>query len=1096
MRMHRFRIWLLLALLVGLTPTAASTVAPAPVGLGAPQALRAEPLALRQLPTTPQPDKAWPTTADGRLAVIVELEGPPAVARNDKATSEQRAALQTAVRAEQDAWLAALPALAPSATVDYRYDLLFNGVSLWTAAADLPALAAAPGVRRLYPDATYTTTLDASINLLRAPVFWSLVGGQSNAGAGVKIAVIDSGIEPTHPLFSGAGYSAPPGYPRGYCLTEPAFCSGKVLVARWYGAAGGVPSFASPLERPTPQDRQGHGSHVAAIAAGNAGVVGNVGDGVLETLSGVAPRAHLLIYKACWREASGQQNASCLTSGLLAALQDAVLDGADVINNSWGGGPGGDPYASPFRAAIANAVAAGVTVVFAAGNDGPDARTIACPGCVADAVTVGSTTTDRIHANRLDVTGPGIPPGHLVDRPLLASAEGPLSADLSAVVLWAGRLDAANAEGCQSWPANTFAQAIALIARGSCSFQTKVGHAAAAGARAVLIVNNQPGAPLRMSVGPTAIPALMLTQRDGNALRDWAVANHPTAAVSLKAAARRYSDPSWQDFVWTTSARGPNGDPSVLKPDLVAPGVEILSADDIATPTTGFQFLTGTSMAAPHVAGAAALLVQRFPAWSPRQIKSALMSTAVSDGLVQENGAIAATPFDRGAGRLDLGRLALVGATFDAPSFAEPACAGRCIWRNRLVNELAIQTTWTASVQAPAGLAVAVAPSTLTAPARGGARFDVTIDVANLTPFRWYFATLTWQESGGGATAARLPLAVYALPGESRLFEKTADAPFPLFPGDSLTYHLHLRNAGRAPLTYDVSDPLPPNLSYVPGSASSGLTYRAAERRLTATAVVPPTFLIESRDLGGYISLADAGIPPQPCAGLCDDDWFEASGLDFTFMGRRVSELYVSSNGFVSLGPPDGAVNIPQRFPNPATPNGVIAPLWADLDLQGDPGDPAGGGRIYAARVTSAENPTGWTVFEWKDAQHWSAPQVVYSFQLWIQNGTGNLWFAYGPLINFGLYPATVGVEDGDGYFGYTHYYKAESQPAEGDAPSGAAELLLLYSPGVTYSFRATADYGDAAVNVATASGPGGILTATERTPIAADAVWLPIVVR
>jgi uncharacterized repeat protein (TIGR01451 family) len=591
----------------------------------------------------------------------------------------------------------------------------------------------------------------------------------------------------------------------------------------------------------------------------------------------------------------------------------------------------------------------------------------------------------------------------------------------------------------------------------------------------------------------TTIPSVMISQADGQQLRQW-LAQHPDASVRIDPALRHYRNAAWQDVVWSGSARGPAPERTILKPDLVAPGVEILSADDTATPTTGFALLTGTSMAAPHVAGAAALLKQRFPAWTPAQIKAALIGSATPVTLLQDDGGMSASPFDRGAGRLAADRLALIGATAERPSWAEPVCAGSCTAHNRLFSWLVIQRTWRASVEAPAGLAISVTPELLHLPGGGSLPFSVTVDTTGVTPFRWYFATLVWQEDGGGATAVRIPLAVYDLPGESGLFEKSADYTFPLRPGDTLTYTLRLRNAGDTPQAWDLSDPLPANVTYIEGSASAGLTWNAAQRRLTATATVPPTFGIAAIDLGGYITL-EGLLPPHPCTGLCDDDWFEASGLDFWFQGQQIDTLYVNTNGFVTLTPPQGALNVPQRLPDPALPNGVIAPFWTDLDLQGDESDTAGGGHIYTGIVRSDANPAGWTVIEWREAQHWGVPHLTYSFQLWIQNGTGNLWYAYGPLSDI-VYPAVVGVEDGRGHFGRTHFFKPEGQPAEGTPPGQAHDLLVQHSPGVGYTFRVSADYGTEVVNVATATGPDGSLVATERTPILRNVLWLPVITR
>ena len=556
--------------------------------------------------------------ADGRIRVIVQLEEPPVALYDGSSTG--------------------LAATRPDLNGARKLDMNSSSVAAYR--DDIGKIAKMPGVKKVFPDRMYFTTMDASLDLINAPAIWAELGGRDNAGAGVKVAVVDGGIRPDNPMFDGTNFSYPPGYPLAddYCGTvDPSFCNGKLIVARHFRT---VPLH--PDEFDSPLGANGHGTHVSGTAVGNFVAGATAPDGVPENISGVAPGAWLLAYKALWWNGT---TGSGSTTDLIAAIEAAVEDGADVINHSYGGGGGEDPNTDAFGPVFEASTAAGVLNVVAAGNSGPGATTIGCPGCQPEALTVANSTTNRLHALGFDLTGG---PAGLAclegTGPTLGATVGPED------VVYAG--DVGDPVGCVAFPPGSMTGAIALISRGGCTFATKAANAAAAGANFMVVFNSAAGAPITMGgLGGSTISSCMISNDQGIAARDF-VQSNPGADGQVNYPAERLTDDLFADNMSSSSSRGPNGDPDILKPDIAAPGTRIMSAWSPDDPRGGSEFtlINGTSMASPHVAGAAALVIQQHPDWTPEQVKSALTSTAVQV-LVKEDAATPADPFDRGAPR-------------------------------------------------------------------------------------------------------------------------------------------------------------------------------------------------------------------------------------------------------------------------------------------------------------------------------------------------------------------------------------------------------------------------------------------------------------
>ena len=578
----------------------------------------------------------------GRVTVIVTLDQPPLAAAHYARTmlggratgqlnvhsSSSRAYLASLDRL-QAAAVAKLHRAIPQATVGRRLKIILDGLTVTLPVTQLPKLYKLGLAKRVYPSARFTMNLDDSPSLIGATAFINRTGAN---GEGMKIAVVDDGIDQTSTFFDPKGYT----YPTGFPLGQKDFTTPKVIVARAYPGPGSGKPGQLPLDRKA----SFHGTHVAGIAAGNSGTTAPAGPDHPEVkgLTGVAPRAWLGNYRVF--NAPTPAGNSAFTPQIVAAFEDAVADGMDVINFS-GGGPMNDPENDALVEAVHNVAAAGVVPVISAGNDRDDfgLGSVGAPGSAPDAIGVAAVSNTHVFGPVLTVTAPG----GLKPIPINKGASSTPSAwvsadeklvDIGTIVGTDGKAvdrylcgPATNLEAESSTlPAGSLNGAIALVSRGYCTFASKAFRAKAAGAIGIVYVDNRPaeanGVPL--DVG---IPAGMIADADGAALR-----------AALKSTAGVASVRIGRDPLEIETGRG--GTPTSfssaglvpfshdLKPDLAAPGGAILSSTLRETIGEPFAVFDGTSMAAPHVAGAAALLLQRHPVWSAYQVKSALMSTA------------------------------------------------------------------------------------------------------------------------------------------------------------------------------------------------------------------------------------------------------------------------------------------------------------------------------------------------------------------------------------------------------------------------------------------------------------------------------------
>lgn len=520
------------------------------------------------------------------------------------------------------------------ARIKGRFTRLSNSLRLSLPPEKLAEVAALPGVKKVVRTRPYHRSITHALPFIGTPAAWAHPAGGTD-GRNVRIGIIDSGIDYTHADFGGSGKVS------DFTNNDPAriepgtFPTAKV--AGGYDFAGNSYNASDPLHSdphpdPDPIDsssEDGHGTHVAAIAAG-LGVLTNgttYAGPYSEDLDlrqfkiapGIAPGA--LVYAL---KVFGTNGTSDLIIEALEWASDPNgdydwSDRLDVVNLSLGTTFGTDDPEDPEVAAINNLVQLGCVVVCAAGNDGNVFYASSAPSTTSCAIAVGNSIS-RAERKALQVLSPSPVAG------LYPMEEGNFTIPLADVGPIEGQvvyIEPPNA--CEDLVnADRLIGKIALIDRGSCFFTDKVQKAQDAGAVAVIMVNNQEGEPIVMGGENPAIfiPGVMISQAAGALLKAHL---QETPTVRLDAESSMVL-PELLDNLAQNSSRGPGGLGAVLKPEIVAPGAGIFSAA-AGTGTEG-NSLNGTSMAAPMVAGAAALLRQIHPAWTAEDIKAALMNSA------------------------------------------------------------------------------------------------------------------------------------------------------------------------------------------------------------------------------------------------------------------------------------------------------------------------------------------------------------------------------------------------------------------------------------------------------------------------------------
>ncbi|MGO4691975.1 S8 family serine peptidase [Glaciibacter sp. 2TAF33] len=693
------------------------------------------------------------------------------------------------------------------ASIGYSYTLALNGFSADLTAAQAARLSAQKNVASITPDTLGKITAVPSTDFLGLSGpngVWAGVGGPEHAGEGIVIGVIDTGIAPENPSFAGAKLGTTPGaepyldgdtvtYNKadgatftGVCTTGVQFtaddCSTKIVSARYYVDGFGADRIGGVDvgEYLSPRDGDGHGSHTASTAGGNHDVQATVGGLDYGLISGVAPAAKIAAYKVCWSgpDPDVTTDDGCANSDSLAAIDQAVADGVDVINYSIGSASGATSTVSPTDQAFLGAAAAGVFVAASAGNSGPGASTL--DNVSPWITTVAASTIPSYEATATLGDGSAFAGASItVDRtPGAPELSGPLvRGDLVAV---AGH-DPADALLCapDSLDPAKVAGTIVFCQRGVYDRVAKSAEVLRAGGIGMLLVNKTPSS---IDTDLHSVPTIHLNAEFWDAT--FAYAATPGATVSFAPGNTTGITPPVPQ-VAGFSSRGPvavdGGD--LLKPDITAPGVAILA--DAANAEGGepaFQFISGTSMASPHIAGLAALYLGERPKASPAEVKSAMMTTAYNT--LDEAGAEVTDPFAQGAGHADPtkyfepGLLYLNGTAdwlayiqgigydvgvdpIDPSNLNLPSIAIGALTGPETITRTVTSTqagTFTAQPIDMPGIDAVVSPSTLTFGGPGeSASYTVTFSRTDAPLDQYATGSLDWVS---GSTVVHSPIAV------------------------------------------------------------------------------------------------------------------------------------------------------------------------------------------------------------------------------------------------------------------------------------------------------------------------------------------------
>lgn len=728
-----------------------------------------------------------------------------------------------------------------AASIIHRYSVAFNGFSARLTAAEAKKLKTAAGVVRVTPDQARpmdTTRTPAFLGISNPGGLWSMLDASSRKvkGEDVIIGMLDGGIWPEDASFSDkvdpvtlkpvpyfqAGtqvYGPPPAKWHGTCSQGQGFttamCNNKLIGAQFFNA--GFLAFGRPLW-PTdyvgPRDEDGHGSHTSSTAGGNEGVDARINGLSAGSMSGIAPRARLAMYRVCWSYVEAVtllRKNSCFTSDVLNAVDAAIGDGVDVINYSISGAQ--TDYLDPVEVAFFNASAAGVFVAASAGNSGPGNQVAHMSPWLT---TVAASTHDRFTAaivtlgNGSTFSGPSYQTTGVPSTPLILSENagatpiGSLSAGDQTALRRCYDSDDRTANGASAAaaldPVKVAGKMVVCIRGGN--FLVNKGIAVKQAGGVAMIIQNTPATSNTTPLQPYVVPTVHLN----------AAASAPVLAYAATAGATASFGPATQvpgiiaPVMAGFSSRGPSlADKNILKPDISAPGVDIIAAyvadnsgeqavhDAIvagtATANPAATSLQGTSMSSPHVAGSAALMKQLHPTWSPAAIKSALMTS--TNDIKLANGSPDPDRFGYGAGHLNPNSAANPGLVYDAGpvdylrflcgvnSLAsdDPICTtfgaiapwnlnlasltaadalGKITLTRTVKNPTAASATFLASASVP-GWDVVVTPAALTLAANASASFTVKLTRTSGSVGVWSFGNLVWSD---GVRQVRSPLSV------------------------------------------------------------------------------------------------------------------------------------------------------------------------------------------------------------------------------------------------------------------------------------------------------------------------------------------------
>lgn len=1009
------------------------------------------------LAQTPQPEPVQPepgslTAGEALAPESSESAVKSEVAASAQGTPDQFQLASVIVVLDEGADPGAAVA-AGSGQVVHRYTKVFNGVSMVLPPDNIDDVSSAQGVKAVYLDELVQLDTDASPAFIGAPAAWGQLGGQQNAGEGVIVGILDTGIWPEHPSVSdpdpsGKAYAPPPvvpgsngftgGVPRSTCdfgdtawnpNDAPFTCNNKLIGA--YDFIDTYKAFTGllPTEFNSARDDNGHGTHTLTTSAGNMGVASSIFGESRGIVSGIAPRAHVIAYRVCG-------DAGCYQSDSVAAVEQAILDGVNVINFSISGG--NNPFGDAVELAFLDAYENGVFVAASAGNSGPTAETVAHRGPWV--TTVAASTSNRHFLSTLTLTagngdtlslvGATVTPGVSTPLPVVINTADPL---------------------CQVPAApGSFAGQIVVCDRGVNARVNKSFNVSQGGAAGMILRNL---ALQGLNTDNHFVPSVHVDGPEGAQLGAFLSSHAGVVASFTGGIATQVQG----DVIASFSSRGgPLQTLGVSKPDITAPGVQILAGhtplpatEDGGYPGQLFQAIQGTSMSSPHIAGVAALLKDLHHDWTPGQIKSAIMTTAKFAGVVKEDSVTPANAFDTGSGRVDVAAATNPGLTFDETA-ANYAALQNAMWNANypslylpdMPGKMTVKRTvrsvddrarnWRVSVSAPADVSISV-PKQIRLNPGEAVTFDITVDARYVPLGQVRFATITFQQ---GDKTLRFPVTLVR--GEPDVnIAKTCD-PATIARGATTTCTVTIENTTFDVAEVDFFDQLPDQLRLAPASVVNASVWgNSVVYKGPLAAAQPPIVTIgdaNGTSPAGYLPLSLFGV--APIAGVGDETITNFNVPAFTYAGKSWTRLGIVSNGYIVVGGGTSAdVNfVNQNLPNVLRPNNVLAPYWTDLN-------PAAGGAMRIATLSGGG--ITWIVVEWEAVPEYGTG-LANSFQAWIRIGAvEDITLTYGPVNSGDGGALTVGAENEYGNSGQNRYFNGA-----GTLPTAGAELRVTSVPG------------------------------------------------
>ncbi|TLU67559.1 S8 family peptidase [Thalassotalea litorea] len=619
-------------------------------------------------------------------------------------------AYQNYLKNKQNQFIDNLSARGMAIEARKQFTVAINGFSVELNQQQASELARLPQVTAVTRSTLHELHTDIGPQLIGAEQVWQSGGEGVPAmqGEGLIVGVLDTGINTDHPSFAaigGDGYQHVNPFGDGNYVGDCAkdefvsLCNDKLIGVRSYDVITDVYNaleFQAPdhpewmegvqIRPKNGEDYNGHGTHTASTAAGNIlydvpYVVPQVGDGDgidtglnMGTISGVAPHANIISYQVCYPGGAGDPYAGCPTEALLAGIEDAIADGVDVINFSIGGSEQ-FPWENPVELAFLSAQEAGIVVAASAGNSGTDGFNEYMSSADHTSpwlLTVGATTTGRT----IDITGKSLGSLSGGDTPAPGMFEGKgISGEFSGEIVLAANY---GDELClEPFATDTFTEnQIVVCKRGDIARVAKADNVAAGGAGGFVLYNTQYGDSLNNDV--YSIPGVHISSDAQWSLIPWLQSGSGHMATITASEINRNVNPDNADMLADFSSRGPSQtNPEHLIPSISAPGVDIYAgaADEHPFSTVNlsskYAVYSGTSMASPHISGAAALIRQVNPDWTATQIQSAIMMTAnrnVRYDAGWPDGITQAGIYRAGSGRVDVAAAASAGLILDETS--------------------------------------------------------------------------------------------------------------------------------------------------------------------------------------------------------------------------------------------------------------------------------------------------------------------------------------------------------------------------------------------------------------------------------------------